>query len=153
VKSSLRGCVLSLLKQTGSDTQGRVHDSLQSLYKENKQGLSRESASTLRLINTLNQILGDIGSGYIVMDAMDECSETAHIITWLETLKTKFNIVITSRSSPDMRIDHTCFKLSMGHNNEHDIEQYIEMEVEKYSFMGDLKDLVMTTLKEKAEGQ
>ncbi|KIK55286.1 hypothetical protein GYMLUDRAFT_248875 [Collybiopsis luxurians FD-317 M1] len=126
-KSTFRGYILSLLLQVGASRTG-IHPSLKRLYDEcNRQGLTASSPATQDLGMVLKEVLETTSGGYIVLDAMDECCETAKVLAWMQ-------------KNGDALVDE-------------DIAKYLEEEVEECHFGGDLKAEVIDTLKEKAQGQ
>ncbi|KAJ3902504.1 ankyrin repeat-containing domain protein [Lentinula edodes] len=64
-------------------------------------------------------------------------------------------IAITSRQHPESPLKKATLEVSLEKNNlqlDHDMELYLEVEIAKLSFTGDLKTEVKNTLKAKAEG-
>ncbi|KAJ4474100.1 ankyrin repeat-containing domain protein [Lentinula edodes] len=64
-------------------------------------------------------------------------------------------IAITSRQHPESPLKKATLEVSLEKNNlqlDHDMELYLEVEMAKLSFTGDLKTEVKNTLKAKAEG-
>ncbi|KIK51403.1 hypothetical protein GYMLUDRAFT_395062 [Collybiopsis luxurians FD-317 M1] len=101
----------------------------------------------------LEEVFKDINGGYFVLDAMDECSEPSKVLGWLKSLPKQFGILLTSRYSPMKDISKEYLTISLNHRVDSDIEVYLEEEIEKYDFNGDLRAKVLNTLKEKAQGQ
>ncbi|KAE9403698.1 hypothetical protein BT96DRAFT_482382 [Gymnopus androsaceus JB14] len=80
-KSGYRGLLLNMLQQMGENEQG-IHPALQELYSQCKRGHQIGQPRILQLENTLNRIIQGSISGYIVIDALDECSlqDRAHVL-------------------------------------------------------------------------
>lgn len=139
-----------------SDLQG-IQPALQELYSECKRGRQVHQPSNLQLKNTLNVIIQYLTSGWIVLDAMDECNveERAYVSTWVWKMSTKIPIAVTSRYFPEgQEANSTVLRIAL--DNESSIEDDISLFLEKQMqihFKGKLKDQVLDTLKTKAHGQ
>ncbi|KIK54248.1 hypothetical protein GYMLUDRAFT_916418 [Collybiopsis luxurians FD-317 M1] len=127
------------------------------LYDEcNRQGLTASSPATQDLAMVLKEVLETTSGGYIVLDAMDECCETAKVVAWMQSLCEKFFILFTSRYGPGAHVLKRCLTILLENGDalvDEDIAKYLEEEVEECHFRGDLKAEVIDTLKEKAQGQ
>ncbi|KAE9394234.1 hypothetical protein BT96DRAFT_196552 [Gymnopus androsaceus JB14] len=155
-KTDLRGCLQSILLQAGANREG-IHSALKDLFDNcTRQGLTGYPPTTKDLTTTVMEIFETIGRGYIVLDAMDECRETVEVLEWVQSLPTKLSLLFTSRNNPGGNTWRECFKISLNGQNakvDQDITTYLEKEIKKCKFKGDLRTEVMNTLKEKAEGQ
>ncbi|KIK51048.1 hypothetical protein GYMLUDRAFT_252394 [Collybiopsis luxurians FD-317 M1] len=138
-KSTFRGFLLSLLDWTGANSTS-IHPALKTLFDQcNRQGLTGSLPTVKELEKALKEVFKTISGGYMVLDAMDECSESFKVVKWLKNLPKQFCIFVTSRYRA-AKIDE-------------DIGVYLDQEMEKYSFKGALRNEVMKTLKRKAQGQ
>lgn len=97
LKSTYRGFLLSLLQQVGSNTHG-IHLQLSNLYDKCKMGLSVSQATNLELGDTLKGIFNDIGFGYVILDAMDECKEKQEVYQWLNEAKCAPTCILPSQA-------------------------------------------------------
>ena len=145
-----------MLQQLGSDLQG-IHPALQELYNQCKRGQQIHQPSNLQLENTLNVIIQQLTSGWIVLDAMDECNEEdrAYVLTWVEHISAKIPIAVTSRYFPEGQEGNTVLRIALDNSEskiEEDISLFVEQQTQSY-FKGYLKDEVLTTLKAKSQGQ
>ena len=93
MKSSYRGLLLSLLRQTAINNDG-VHPLLQALYKKCKSGDSLPETKDLE--DVFKKAAADWGI-YIVIDAMDECSESHPVVQFLQEIPETCKIIVTSR--------------------------------------------------------
>ncbi|KAE9391027.1 hypothetical protein BT96DRAFT_980020 [Gymnopus androsaceus JB14] len=99
-KSSYQGFLLSLLQQMGFD-EDTIHSSLQRLYQKCKRlGLAPPTNSAIE--DTLNTIIQERPPGYIIIDALDECTkaEQVQVLKWLASHSAQFHIAITCRYPP-----------------------------------------------------
>lgn len=142
-----------MLQQLGSDLK-RIHPELQELYTQCKRGPQVHQPSNVQLEDTLTKIIQQVTSGWIVLDAMDECSEgdRASVLTWVEWISTKIPIAVTSRHFPEGQAANTGLTIALDNSTEEDIALFLENQMDMH-FKGDLKDLVLNTLKAKAQGQ
>ncbi|KIK55229.1 hypothetical protein GYMLUDRAFT_878838 [Collybiopsis luxurians FD-317 M1] len=155
-KSKYRGFLLSLLHWAGANSTG-IHPALKTFFdKCSSQGLSAPSPTVEDLEMILKQVFKTLGGGYVVLDAMDEGSEPLKVLEWLENLPEQFYILFTSRYSPEGSIAMRCLQISLDSRTaeiDDDIGIYLDQEIKKYNIKGDLRDEVISTLKEKAQGQ
>ncbi|KIK62144.1 hypothetical protein GYMLUDRAFT_242835, partial [Collybiopsis luxurians FD-317 M1] len=154
-KSTFRGYLLSLLLWVGADRSGKVHPALKALFdKCSRQGLTSGSSPTEKdLAMVLKEVLVTFNWGYIVLDAMDECSDSKKVLGWLQNFPKQFCILFTSRYSSEGDTSKNCLKISLDSRNaqiDNDIGIYLE---EKIEITGDLRAEVINSLKEKAQGQ
>jgi hypothetical protein len=144
------------LAQVGANSQG-IHPTLKMLFEKcNRKGLTGTSSpATKDVAMVLKKTFNTTGSGYIVLDAMDECCETSKVLEWLQSLPKQFWIFFTSRYEPEGEIAKTCFKISLDRDAkiDEDIGIYLDKKMENYRFKEDLRTEVMETLKGKAQGQ
>ncbi|KIK54283.1 hypothetical protein GYMLUDRAFT_906046 [Collybiopsis luxurians FD-317 M1] len=133
-----------------------VHPALKAFFdKCSSEGLTGSSPPVKDLVMVLEEVFQTISGGYIVLDAMDECSEPIEVLAWLQSLPKQFWIFFTSRYEPEGEIAKTCFKISLDRDAkiDEDIGIYLDKKMENYRFKEDLRTEVMETLKGKAQGQ
>ncbi|KAE9403752.1 hypothetical protein BT96DRAFT_973553, partial [Gymnopus androsaceus JB14] len=134
VKSRYNGFLLSLLQQMGSD-QGQIHPVLLDLHGKHKKGFLDEHPSNKALEKTLRTIIENLNWGYIVIDALDECSEVDDVLELLSSYKQKLNILITSRHpASSCETGFNIFLDNFGADLSHDIELYVQKNLAKRKF-------------------
>ncbi|KAF9067573.1 ankyrin repeat-containing domain protein [Rhodocollybia butyracea] len=94
LKTDARGLLQSLLLQMATRTEG-VHPALHELYTKCKQGV--KDPTTKDLSATLVAVAKDLRPVFLVLDAMDECSEVTGVFKHLALLKRNLCIAVTSR--------------------------------------------------------
>lgn len=101
-KSGYQGLLLGMLQQLGSDLQG-IHPALQALYRQCQRGQHVHQPSNLQLENTLDVIIQQSTSTWIVLDAMDECNEEdrAYVLKWVKHISATIRVALTSRDLPE----------------------------------------------------
>ncbi|KAF9061011.1 ankyrin repeat-containing domain protein [Rhodocollybia butyracea] len=155
LKSTYRGLLLSLLQQVGSNADG-IHSELMNLFDRCKQGISTSQPTVCDLENVLRSILVDVGLGYIVMDAMDECQEKYEVYQWLNEVGGIPNLymVITSRDHFEPRTGEIYYQISLNNSGiDQDITMHLDREIVKYGFKGKLQDEIRESLIVQAQGQ
>ncbi|KAF9062563.1 hypothetical protein BDP27DRAFT_278804 [Rhodocollybia butyracea] len=83
-KTNARGLLQSLLLQMATRTEG-VHPALHALYTRYKQGSMEPTTKELSAI--IATVANDLNSAFLVLDAMDECSEADDVFRHLALLK------------------------------------------------------------------
>ena len=82
----------------------RIPESLQSAYSQSQNGQQQPTIEILTPI--LRQVLENIGSAYIVLDALDECTDREVLLELLEVImgwKLEYlHILVTSRKEQDI---------------------------------------------------
>jgi hypothetical protein len=155
----LGGMVRSLIRQFA--TQGSANlEPLITLYKRCHDGGSQPSIASLWAV--LLSILDSFPNAYIVVDALDECTEREKVLKWIKAVtelkKRTFHLLVTSRDDEDIAarlrtLDPLSFPLGSALVN-HDIEQYIDNNLHKFARR--LDDRVIAKIKgeltEKAGG-
>ena len=123
-----------------------------------------QQPSDEQLQNILRHILDRFSQAYIVIDALDECTEREKTLNWVNKLISDINrkavnlhIVITSRPERDI---HDIFvvldphSIDVGEANTKDIVEYLELQMES-KFMNydeNTRAKIMSELEEHAEG-
>ena len=140
--------------------RGGIPAELADLYKHC--GDHQPSASQLQ--NTLQDILNGFSHAYLIIDALDECSnrEREKTLNWITTLvvdwKVKnLHIAVTSRPELDIKkvlgaLDHS---IDVGETTENqDILKYLQRHIEsKFEAYNEItRKKVESTLRERAEG-
>ncbi|KIK64487.1 hypothetical protein GYMLUDRAFT_40009, partial [Collybiopsis luxurians FD-317 M1] len=156
-KFTYRGFLLSLVSQMGLENKG-INPDLYKLYKKLK---GHEQPAIIELEEILKVIIVQRNGGYILVDAMDECTkEASKVIDWLHQFSQKLWIVMTSRNFADSRIEKSLLKIVLdkeGPHTEMDMEKYIQTQIQSAEHNFNLKEdywkYVAKTLKKGANGQ
>ena len=114
------------------------------------------------LHNVLQKILGGFNSAYIVLDALDECSERDKVLDWVQTVilhkneNLRLHLIITSR--PEKEINdkfnsYCCVDVAEASEN-HDIEIYLDHQLQTgwQKWPPEIQTEIRLTLGEKADG-
>lgn len=139
-----------------SHLQG-IHPAVHELYNQCR-GQQLDQPSKPQVENTLDVIIQQLSSGYIVLDAMDECNveERVYVLKWVERISEKIPIAVTSRDFLNEQAPNTVLRtiqLDSGQSGiEEDISTFLQSQTQIH-FKGDTKDLILDTLKAKADGQ
>ncbi|KIK64444.1 hypothetical protein GYMLUDRAFT_414348 [Collybiopsis luxurians FD-317 M1] len=156
-KSTYHGFLLSLVSQMGLDNEC-INPDLNKLFKRLK---GHEKPAIVELEEILEIIIVQRNAGYLLVDAMNECTEEASkVMAWLYQFSQKLWIVVTSRNSVDAGVEQRALKILLG--NEHsqtetDIERHIESQILSAEYNFDSKETywkqVLETLMNGADGQ
>jgi hypothetical protein len=155
------GLIRSLIRQF-SATYGGVPTVLTKLYHSCHDGGSQPSVQSLQSV--LLTILEAFDDVYIVLDALDECTERKDLLKWIKQMtswkRSKLHLLTTSRPEEDiakhLRLldpDHVYIKQDLV---THDIEMYIDCILDgedSFEQWGDkTKAIIKNTLLENAGG-
>ncbi|KAJ3898655.1 hypothetical protein F5879DRAFT_594117 [Lentinula edodes] len=150
LKTTYRGFLLSLIQQMGLEDRG-INPALYTLYKSNK--FKKVPSSELQKV--LEIMIKERNGGYIVVDAMDECTEVSKVLDWLSAFSDKLWILVTSRIQAD-GVGKSVLQFTLGGKDSHigkDIEMYLESEIDIHSkFEGEVQGNIKETLKRGAHG-
>ncbi|KAF8526884.1 ankyrin repeat-containing domain protein, partial [Hysterangium stoloniferum] len=150
--------ICSLVKQVISKCFDIPHGVLE-IYKD---GMQQPCLASLEI--TFSCLLAMFDHAYIVLDAIDECSEPFKVLKWLKGLLKQhdqsLHIIVTARPEVSIRrildsINHESLFLERVTEN-NDICIYIHVTLQDtghlYSLDSTAQDTLVKTLKEKAEG-
>jgi len=101
-KQRHEGLVRSLITQLSTQS-AKTPEALQALYSRNQNG--QQQPSNDGLVATLQSILGDFPMTYIILDALDECTDRAELLELIREIsgwKMKIHILATSRKERDI---------------------------------------------------
>ena len=109
------------------------------LYSHCGNGYQQPSLDDLH--NVLQKILGGFNSAYIILDALDECSERHKVLDWVQTVilhkngNLELHLMTTSR--PEKEINdkfnsYHCVDLAKASGN-HDMLAYLEYQLQNDS--------------------
>ena len=117
-----------------------------------------------QLQDILRDILYGFSDAYIVIDALDECSDRQKTLDWVKELVTdrkageSLHIVVTSRPEPDIeKIFRTLDQHSIGVGEttaNQDIMKYLELQMESqfHKYDENTRKEIESRLRERAEG-
>ena len=153
--------IRSLISQLSDTLHGGITEKLVDLYKSCGEV---EQPSDEELQNVLRDILDGFSQSYIVIDALDECTDREKTLDWVNKLITDANrkaanlhIVVTSRPERDI---HEIFaaldshSIDVGKANTKDIAEYLKLQMESKFTKHDEKTRakIMSELEEHGEG-
>ena len=134
----------SLIWQFTLKCEGRLPKVLENLYACCGNGHQEPTLDDLQ--NTLKRILGGFRSTFIILDALDECTEREKLLTWIQTvilgkdMNLRLHLIATSR--PEQEIED---KLKSYHyldlvkeSENHDLVTYLDDQLQNDS---DLKKM------------
>jgi len=170
-KKDLRGLLSSVLFQL-SDQSHSYYDILSTFYSTHRDGT--QSPSDDELVQLFKELLGLPGQApvYLIVDALDECSNTSaisspreEVLMFLEDLINSelpnLHICVTSRPEADIKpvLEPLTFRSVSLHDErgqKEDIENYIKSVVNTHRKMRrwtpELKELVIDVLTWQADG-
>ena len=130
------------------------------LYSHCGNGYQQPSLDDLQ--NILQKILGGFNSAYIILDALDECSERDKVLDWVQTVTVHKNgnlrLHLTTTSRPEKDINdkfnsYQCVDMVKASEN-HDIEVYLDHQLQTgwQKWPPEIQDKIKSTLKEQADG-
>ena len=116
------------------------------------------------LHKTLQKILHGFSSTFIILDALDECTEREKILNWIQTfilekdINLGLHLIVTSR--PEKEINDQ-FKSHhyidvVEESGDHDLTAYLDYQLQNDSFLQkwkfDIQEEIKSTLLKKADG-
>jgi methionine synthase II (cobalamin-independent) len=150
-----------LISQLSDTRHGGATENLADLYKRCGEV---QQPSDEQLQNVLRDILDRFSQAYIIIDALDECTDREKTLNWVNKLISDTNrkaanlhIVVTSRPERDI---HEVFAaldphaVDVGEANTKDIAEYLKLQVEsKFTkYDENTRAKIMSELKDHAEG-
>ena len=151
----------SLIAQLSDTRHGGMSERVADLY--NKWGEAQQPSDN-DLEDTLRDIMQQFSDTYIIIDALDECTERGLMLQWLNRLLTdtdgnqKLHVLVTSRPLPDITKEFlglNAQSTDVSESNEnHDIAKYLEkyMPLKFGKFSESIQHQIESTLKTGAEG-
>ena len=129
--------IRTLISQLSDTRHGGISENLVDLYKRCGE---LQQPSEEQLQNVLHDILDNFSQAYIVIDALDECTDREKTLNWANKLisnttrnATNLHIVVTSRPEIDI---HNVFaaldphSIDVGEENTKDIIEYLTLQME-----------------------
>ena len=130
------------------------------LYFHCGKGYQQPSLDDLH--NVLQKILDGFNSAYIILDAVDECSERDKVLNWVQTVilhknkNLRLHLIATSR--PEKEINdkfnsYCCVDLAKASEN-HDIEVYLDHQLQTgwKKWPPGIQNEIKVTLTKQADG-
>ena len=153
--------IRTLISQLSDTRHGGITEKLVDLYKRCGEV---QQPSDEQLQNVLRDILDKFSQAYIMIDALDECTEREKTLNWVNKLISDKNrkaenlhIVVTSR--PETDIDKIFAALDphsidVGEANTKDIVEYLKLQMEsKFTkYNESIRAKIMTEMEKHAEG-
>ena len=152
--------IRSLISQLSDTRHGGITEKLEYLYKR----CEVQQPSDEQLQNVLRDILDRFSQAYIMIDALDECTDRKKTLNWVNKLISdtnrkvaNFHIVVTSWLERDI---HEVFAaldphfIDVGEENTKDIVEYLELQmVSKFmKYDENTRAKIKSELEEHAEG-
>ena len=152
----------SLIWQFTLKCEGRVPKVLGNLYARCGNGHQEPTLGDLQ--NILDRILSGFSSTFIILDALDECTEREKLLNWIQTVIPEKDmnlgphLIVTSR--PEQEIEDK-FKFYdyldlVGESENHDLVAYLDYQLQNDSDLqkwnSDTQDQIKLTLMEQADG-
>ena len=132
------------------------------LYSHCGNGHQQPSLDDLHIV--LQQILGGFNSSYIILDALDECSEREKVLDWVQTIilhkngNVKLHLIITSRPEKEIKDkfnSYHCVDLVKASGN-HNIVAYLDYQFQTdfdwQKWNEEIQDEIKSTLIRQADG-
>ena len=111
---------------------------LATLYNNCGQGFSQPSIDDIQ--DTLQVILYGFNSAFIVLDALDECTERAKLLNWVQTVilqkekNLQLHLVVTSQPEKEINdrfhlLDDCCLDM-VAESGDYDLVAYLDYQLE-----------------------
>ena len=152
--------IRSLIWQFSLKCGNCVPKVLADLYFHCGHGYQQPSLDDLH--NVFQKILGGFNSAYIILDALDECSERDKVLDWVQTViihkneNLRLHLITTSR--PEKEINdkfnsYHCVDLAKASEN-HDIDVYLKHQLQAgwQKWPTEIQNEIKLTLREQADG-
>ncbi|KAF9063866.1 ankyrin repeat-containing domain protein [Rhodocollybia butyracea] len=152
-KTNARGLLQSLLLQMATRTEGGAHPALHELYTTHKQGSMEPT--TKELSSMLVAVAKDLSPAFLILDAMDECSEANDVFKHLALLKDKLCIAVTSRYNAESSygVSWSIHLDQAGRDFHRDVSSYLKDKLSHRQLKPDLFTEIVNSLTKGAQGQ
>ena len=152
----------SLIWQFSLKCQGRVPKVLVNLYARCGDGHQEPTLDDLH--KTLQKILLGFSSTFIILDALDECTEREKILDWIQTfilerdINLGLHLIVTSRPEQEIEDKFKSYHyLDLVEESEnHDLVTYLDYQLQNDSDLQkwnyDTQEQIKLTLMKKADG-
>jgi len=152
----------SLIWQFSLKCQGRVPGVLVNLYAHCGNG--HQELTLVDLQNTLQTILDGFSSTFIILDALDECTERGKLLNWIQTFileKDKnlgLHLIVTSHPEQEIedKFKSSHYLVLVKESKNHDLVAYLDYQLQndsdlqKWNF--DTQKQIKLKLMEEADG-
>ena len=148
----------TLISQLSDTRHGGITEKLVDLYKRCGEV---QQPSDEQLQNVLSDILDRFLQVYIMIDALDECTEHEKVLNWVNKLildtSANLHIVVTSRPESDINKTFAALdphSIDVGEANTKDIVEYLklQMELKFIRYDENIRAKIMLELEKHAEG-
>ena len=152
----------SLIWQFTLKCEGRVPNVLVNLYVHCGNGHQEPTLDDLQ--NTLERILGGFSSTFIILDALDECTEREKILNWIQTviperdMNLGLHLIVTSRPEQEIedKLKSYPYLDLVEESENHDLVTYLDYQLwndsDLQKWKSDTRDKIKLTLMEQANG-
>jgi hypothetical protein len=127
LEQTVRNLIASILKQMLQDSCS-ISDNIKSLYKRHNERGTRPALD--ELTTELNSEIRMYSKVFIIVDALDECSEDngtrAGFLRSLQSLDTSVRLLFTSRDLPSIGREFQGADRLEIHVNDEDVRRYVE---------------------------
>ena len=152
--------IRSLIWQFSLKCGNGVPKLLADLYSHCGNGYQQPSLDDLH--NVLHKILGGFNSAYIILDALDECSERDKVLDWVQTVilhkNESFRLHLIATSRPEKEINeefnsYHCVDLVKASENQ-DIEVFLDHQLQsgRQKWSQDIQNEIKLALSKQADG-
>ncbi|KIK00202.1 hypothetical protein K443DRAFT_100850 [Laccaria amethystina LaAM-08-1] len=154
--------IRSLIWQFSLKCGNGVPKVLADLYSHCGNGYQQPSLDDLH--NGLQMILGGFNSVYIILDALDECSERDKVLDWVQTVildkneNPRMHLITTSQPEKDINDKFDCYNCVdlVKASENHDIEAFLDNQLQTESgwqkWSPEIQNEIKLTLREQADG-
>ena len=154
--------VRSLIWQFTLKCEGRVPNVLVNLYTCCSNGHQEPTLDDLQ--HTLQRILAGFSSTFIILDALDECTEREKLLNWIQTvilgkdMNLGLHLIVTSRPEHEIEEKFKSYDyLDLVKESEnHDLVAYLDYQLQNdrdlQKWNSDTHDQIKFTLMEQADG-
>ena len=114
------------------------------------------------LHNVLQMILGGFNCAYIILDALDECSERDKVLDWVQAIivhknkNLRLHLITTSRPEKDISDKFNSYHYVdvVKASENHDIEVYLDHQLQAgwQKWPPEIQNEIKSTLKKQADG-
>ena len=153
--------IRTLISQLSDTRHGGITEKLADLY--NRCGEAQQPSDE-QLQNVLRDIFDRFSQAYIMIDALDECTEREKTLNWVNKLisdtsrkPANLHIVVTSRPERDINKIFAALdphSIDVGEANTNDIVEYLKLQMEsKFTkYDEDTRVKIISELEQHAEG-
>ena len=154
--------IRSLIWQFTLKCEGRVPKVLANLYAHYGNGHQEPTLGDLQ--NTLQRILDGFSSTFIILDALDECTEREKLLNWIQTfilqkdINLGLHLIVTSRPEQDIEDKFKFYHYLdlVKESKNHDLVAYLDYQLQNDSDLqkwnSGIQDQIKLTLMKQADG-